>query len=232
MYILTWSRVLGDEVVTIYVGPERKKSIVHKKLLCNRSSFFAKAFNGSFKEAQEGVMYLPEDNADAFSLLVDFLYRGIVPKIVGKFDPHKSSISPLRFFYFLAEKLCMSDLMDRIIDEISKYCAQEGMKLGDQAIRVIYANTHDKSKLRAYCVANLACCISERHYNEAWCERYSSLFASYPEFFLDMFRYQVKHAADIRRSERTISGPALAVSFEPCEFHTHETGACYLKPSN
>jgi hypothetical protein len=47
--------MLGSEIVTIYLDPKRKKITVHKKLLCDKSSFFDKAFNGPFPEVREGL---------------------------------------------------------------------------------------------------------------------------------------------------------------------------------
>lgn len=96
--MLTGNRVLGDEIVTLYVGPKRKKFTVHKKLLCDRYEYFSKAFHGNFQEAQEGVMHLPDDDADAVSSLVDFLYRGTVPKIT---EEPKEPSRPLRRLYYL-----------------------------------------------------------------------------------------------------------------------------------
>ena len=42
------------------MGKKRKEFVIHKKLLCDKSDFFRKAFTGSFKEG-EGVMYLPDE---------------------------------------------------------------------------------------------------------------------------------------------------------------------------
>ena len=61
---------LGTDIVTIHVGPKRKAFAIHKALICSRSDFFSKAFNGPFKEGVEDAMYLPEDSPNAFSALV------------------------------------------------------------------------------------------------------------------------------------------------------------------
>jgi hypothetical protein len=44
---------LGNEMVTIYVGPKRKEFTIHKKLICGSAGYFEKAFDGKFKEACE-----------------------------------------------------------------------------------------------------------------------------------------------------------------------------------
>jgi hypothetical protein len=67
-------RSLGNEVVTLVVGAEKKVFTVHKKLLCDRSAFFSKGFNGQFKEAAEGRMELPNDTSAAFECFLTWLY--------------------------------------------------------------------------------------------------------------------------------------------------------------
>jgi hypothetical protein len=62
------SRSLGEDIVILYVGTKRQKYQIHKKLLCDRSSFFQKAFSSesNFKEAVESIMHLPEDDPTTF----------------------------------------------------------------------------------------------------------------------------------------------------------------------
>ena len=43
----------NDKMVKVNVGPERKRRVLHEDLICNRSDFFKKAFQGSFQEAAE-----------------------------------------------------------------------------------------------------------------------------------------------------------------------------------
>ena len=47
---------------------------MHKDLIC-LTEFFKGAFMSSFAEAQEGVMYLPDDSPSAFDLYVEWAYR-------------------------------------------------------------------------------------------------------------------------------------------------------------
>jgi hypothetical protein len=49
-----------DGVVVVEIGAERKKYHVHKALLVHHSEYFAKALNGSWKEAGEGVVKLED----------------------------------------------------------------------------------------------------------------------------------------------------------------------------
>lgn len=61
-------------VVTIEVGPEKKAFIIHKDLLCFYSDYFRAAFNGSFKEAIDGKLSLPNEKAELFDIVNYFVY--------------------------------------------------------------------------------------------------------------------------------------------------------------
>jgi hypothetical protein len=47
-------------VVTVEVGPERVKHLVHKALLEENSEYFKKALNGPWKEAEDKVLCLDD----------------------------------------------------------------------------------------------------------------------------------------------------------------------------
>jgi hypothetical protein len=58
-------------MATIFGGKKRKEFTIHRELLCKVSNHFAKAFQSGLKEGEEGIIYLPEDSSDEFSLFVD-----------------------------------------------------------------------------------------------------------------------------------------------------------------
>ncbi|KAF7894602.1 uncharacterized protein EAF01_010052 [Botrytis porri] len=68
-----------NETVILYVGPKRKKYIVHKKVLCDQSEFFNAWFNKGFEEAANGEMCLPEDDPATCADLIEYFYRGTLP---------------------------------------------------------------------------------------------------------------------------------------------------------
>jgi len=90
--LLTSYRDLGTEVVDIYVGPENKRYVVHKKPLTSQSEYFNKALNGHFKEAEENSIYLKEDNPAAVTLLIGWIYRGVIPGTESKISPFAKSV--------------------------------------------------------------------------------------------------------------------------------------------
>ncbi len=99
-------------MVTIFVGSKRKEFMIHKDLICGTAEFFNKAFNGHFME-KDGVMYLPDDNPEAFTLFVDWLYRHKIPS-----GNSESYIHTLYDLYIMANKMCLEDLMDATMDTI------------------------------------------------------------------------------------------------------------------
>jgi hypothetical protein len=72
---------MGNENVIIYVGPERKRCLIHKDLLTKQSEYFNSALNGKFKEAEENSIHLEEESPATFDLLVGWLYQGRIPAI-------------------------------------------------------------------------------------------------------------------------------------------------------
>lgn len=62
-------------IVTLHVGPERLVFRAYEENLC-QLSFFSAALHGSFKEAAEKVISMPDDNPEAVSALIEFLYTG------------------------------------------------------------------------------------------------------------------------------------------------------------
>jgi len=62
--------------VTIHVGG--KSYPLSKKLVCYYSTFFDRAFNGSFKEGVEQTIKLEETSAETFETIVQYMYTSHV----------------------------------------------------------------------------------------------------------------------------------------------------------
>jgi hypothetical protein len=107
------SRALGDEMVSIYVSPKRKKFLAHKKLICEASDFFSKGSTEGFQEAQENSMHLAEDDPNAFALFMDWISRSKIPERKKRKD--QATVYNL---YIFAEKLCLDDLANTTMDQI------------------------------------------------------------------------------------------------------------------
>lgn len=96
----------------LFVGPEKKLFHAHEAVL-SRSPVFERMCSGTFKESVEKQIDLPDDDANAFGCVLEFMYLGVfrgdeTPDRVAKADL-------LANVYVLAEKYQLKDLQDLLI---------------------------------------------------------------------------------------------------------------------
>jgi hypothetical protein len=97
---------------------------------------------------------MPEDSPGAFSLYVDWLYRGKVP--MSNTEAHLKHLYEL---YFLANKLCLIELKDKTMDTIQDMAKKYDLK--DELIKpsllvTIIQNTPTRIEgLRRFCIFQL-----------------------------------------------------------------------------
>jgi hypothetical protein len=185
-------------------------------------------------------MYLPEEDNEAFDSLTDFIYRGTVPKFVVEKDPPTRNtlgaftMRKLAPLFYLAEKYCMNELTNKVMDAIQDHELKYEIMPGDDLMRNIYNNTRDKSKLRLY---GTLCALYETMVDsgtsEDWGEditNYAKLALSLPEFATDYIMLLRKHRALL--PYKTASDPQIRndkKGFGKCYFHTHGKGEnCHL----
>lgn len=60
--------------VLVAEGNAQKKFVIHQDLICARSDFFRNSMKDGWKESNEGVVELPEDDPQIFGLYVQSLY--------------------------------------------------------------------------------------------------------------------------------------------------------------
>jgi hypothetical protein len=220
------SRTMGDEVVSIYVGPKRKKFLVHKKLICEASDFFSKAFTGGFQEAQENSMHLPEDDPNAFALFIDWIYRSKIPK--GKKQEDQATLYNL---YIFAEKLCLDDLANATMDQIQKLLDSFGSSFDEHStlISKVYIETSSDSPLRKLCYHLMALhlwveaitppkghapLIDNPGLEKAW-----SVCKDHVDLFKDFWSHLLKCSVGDGPPD-----PCHAGDCGRCEFHKHRDG--------
>jgi BTB/POZ domain len=75
------NRKVDSPIIQIRVGPERKYFAVHKAMLTEVAEHFSNMFNGGFAEAREGSAEFPEDDPDAWELLIEWAYKGELPSL-------------------------------------------------------------------------------------------------------------------------------------------------------
>lgn len=84
--------------------------------LCAASPFFEAALKNDWREAQEGIVRLPEDDAEAFEDFVRYLYQG---KVTLDIAPEEfNSFSPAFEAYILLDKLGATRIKNQLITEL------------------------------------------------------------------------------------------------------------------
>ena len=111
--------------MTIYVGPEKYPFYLHKGRLCQRSSYFEKAFHGSFHEATTGSIHLEEDGVDEFRLFEEWVYTD---ELNCPTDSDDSSLLLVKVFCF-AEKIGVSGLQNATLDAIRDRAVEQHVSL-------------------------------------------------------------------------------------------------------
>jgi hypothetical protein len=215
---------MGTEMVDIYVGPSKVLFRLYKTKICSRISYFDKMFNGNFKEASSSTAYLPEDDPASFDLLADWANHPTVSKsprrirnLVAVKDANGEDVAswdPVGF-YSLAEKYCLPELQDIIMDATIKFHKKMNeLPSVDFVIRA-YESTSVGSPLTEYCMRAMVYIMRGNGLEEAWeSEGLASLYElpAFREAYVGMQRAVGPRGGQDPRK------------FPRCSFHAHEEG--------
>lgn len=127
--------------MTLYVGTKRKEFLVHKRLLCQATDYFDKAFNSTFKEGVESVMYLPDDNPGTIGIFIHWLYRNTIA--LGESMSYTYELYDL---YIFAEKICHEELKNKTIEVITATARAHNLRdvlVTPEIIRKVWAGLGD-----------------------------------------------------------------------------------------
>ena len=162
-------------MITLLVGKQKVPFRVHMDILCRSSSFFESAFMGAghFKETSENSMTLPEDDAQAFDSLIQWLYSGKLPNIaktafeesVEQFD---KLFMQLALLYVTADKYDIRELQNHVMSYICELkrdkCAHTP---GSNMIDYIYDSSPQNSPFRRLLVQWYVWCVPPRAYSHS-----------------------------------------------------------------
>ena len=124
---------------------------MHRDLLCDRSDYFRACFEGSFREAQEGELFLPDDDPGSFDLFVGWLYGAPLKNIVSQ-----NELLVYLALVVLANKLCLEYLHNEAMDHIISFHRANPTYVSHQDLHYVYQNTSDQDRIRTYFVAHAA----------------------------------------------------------------------------
>jgi hypothetical protein len=133
--------------VILIVGTAKVQYTLHKDLLCFYSDFFRAALNGSFKEATEHRIELPEVQIDVFEAFQVWLYTQSLPRneiVPTKVYPEWSLLVGLWIFGDGHQTpLFQNNVMDAMLAKVD-----EDLQVPTKVLNLAYDNTLPNSPLR------------------------------------------------------------------------------------
>ncbi|KAE8856744.1 hypothetical protein PTNB73_09466 [Pyrenophora teres f. teres] len=73
--------MITGEIITVFIGPSKKRYLIHKDLICHHSEYFHTAYEGQkgLWENPDQSVTLEDVNVDVFNLFVHWLYTQDIP---------------------------------------------------------------------------------------------------------------------------------------------------------
>jgi len=144
--------LLSRSMVDIYVGSENTHWILHEKLLCARSKFFAQIFYKKTPHGTENKRFgLPDEEDEPFRLFVGWLYSSNI------IDPEEEKdLGNLFDLYLMGEKWSITSLVKDVLEAVRKFYRNTETYPGLRRVQYIYSNTDEQSPMRKLLVASVA----------------------------------------------------------------------------
>lgn len=104
-------------MVTVYVGKDKIKYTIHKKLLVDASPIFAKKLADGTKAGQANELKLSDTFPKVFDLFVTWIYRREVPEIVVDRDNDEDGspqVRPTLGAWIMADDFEMPEWKDKV----------------------------------------------------------------------------------------------------------------------
>jgi hypothetical protein len=193
--IIAWyfktDNLAGPPMVRIYVGLQRRLWVLPEEALCDRVKFFKSTFQGGFREGDEKVLELPEDDPVAFGYSLNHILQGWArADDINKLgDPEAVNMAWCRT-WVLADKLGCPNLSRHVktnyFDHLSNLSLDKKM-IPPAAAQYLYENTSETCELRETLVGVAVdtyqafdCCCEDRM------RRWSESAASHPKYLSDI----------------------------------------------
>ncbi|KAJ9603705.1 hypothetical protein H2200_011891 [Cladophialophora chaetospira] len=135
--------ITTSEIIPIFVGPIKKKHLIHACILTSKAPFFKKCLESGMREQAENAIYLPEDDPEAFGIVANWMYTGSMPSTC--------KCRVLMSAYILADKLCMTNIQDAVMEQLRWNLMDEEIILPVD-VDWVWEKTGPGSKLREFMV--------------------------------------------------------------------------------
>ncbi|KAL8782172.1 MAG: hypothetical protein Q9213_005643 [Squamulea squamosa] len=204
---------LTDEVVTILIGPEERPFYIHKALLSSKSPYFKAAFEGSFREAADKAIRLPEEDPKLFPYYVLWVYEKPLE------TEHPISLGENCRLHILADKFGSEQLQNLTVDNIRRQAVDDprSIDLNSTTINCVYDATLPDSPLRRILVDLLAWQLYSDNLDLADAD---------PEYLLETVK------ALTHRLPSRLEGEVAPFDKNECEtYHVHRDGGSCAAPT-
>jgi hypothetical protein len=180
-------------------------------------------------------LYLPDDDAKASELFINYIYRDRLPQYLLSSSKAEEmhprfEMTHLHPLFFLAEKYSMNELKNKVMDAIQDFGAQHRILPGPKNITRIYTNTHEGSTPGLYSVLTRSS-VRALSDGESEAQKLAYLASTTPDFVGDYLEAQFKYSARFRPDG--VVDPRLRGEkggFVRCFFHIHAKGeVCNLE---
>ncbi|KAI4849945.1 hypothetical protein E4T44_01687 [Aureobasidium sp. EXF-8845] len=141
--------------ITVEVGSNKKKYIMHKDLLVYYSDYFRAAFNGCFREATDGKITLLDECEHIFEIFNQFVYSRRITDGVG----HKLSWETLIETWLFGDKHMVPALQNALMDAMLEEGRAE-RSMPTALIAGVWEKTLPSSPLRRYMLDRTVYCMT------------------------------------------------------------------------
>lgn len=216
-----WAGVLTDHLrrdavvagptaqIIVGSGNNAKTFHLHKKLLCECSTYFNAALNNGFAETKDQVVNMDDGKPDISETFTTWLYEGKLNKVTLPSDDGSAVLEEYLFrLYVFADKRGIGDLANDTITMLASYWAHNKISLSDVTWVIILVSR--KSTLYNLI---LDCLVLELRNNEISNDR-PGAFTLPAEFLIDLLLRSNELPEHFDQFEKCLQAV--------CHYHCHE----------
>lgn len=141
-----------DNLITVLVGSEEHRFMLHQDAICGKSKFFTAACSKKWREGQERLVRLPEIRPSTFKIYCGWVYTGQIADIAHTRESDKddrvAEKSQLVDLYLVADALDDIKLRNLAVSTLFKSMQVHGTILSAVAIQWIWRATPSGSNIR------------------------------------------------------------------------------------
>lgn len=126
--LTSFHSLLCSRIVTIIVGPEKVRFLAHQAIFDqpDAGGFFQKVFINGFQETAEGVLMLPDDDANLVGRFIEKLYVSKGSTRERKFFLASQNVLHTDIYSF-GHKYCIHDIENRMISAMFSHCMRDSL---------------------------------------------------------------------------------------------------------